>query len=287
MLPGCYEQSASSPHPRNRTLLFTVKDKPGSLDACLKVFKDGNINLSRIQSYPSKTSKYDYDFTVQLVAGDAASDELIARLETEGGAIGAKLVSDDYSESTHATPWFPRRLSDLDAFADKTLEHGAELSADHPGFTDDQYRRRRAEITQIAKTYRTYILVLLIIYTRGMEIPRIEYTKEEVDTWRTVYTALKELYPTHACRQHQYVFPLLEQNCGYSPDTIPQLEDISRFLKRTLFLRSGLRSDNHQKYKCRMHWVHPQTGHGIVELERLFEWIGVSRLSRHPIRPAP
>lgn len=48
---------------------------------------------------------------------------------------------------------------------------------------------------------------------------------------REVYTKLVEKFPTHACREHQYVFPLLEQNCGYGPDRIPQLEDVSRFLK--------------------------------------------------------
>lgn len=44
----------------------------------------------------------------------------------------------------------------MDSFAVKTLEYGAELSADHPGFTDDAYRKRRAEITAKAKTFRTY-----------------------------------------------------------------------------------------------------------------------------------
>lgn len=39
------------------------------------------------------------------------------------------------------------------------------------------------------------------------------------------------MYRTHACREHQYVFPLLEQNCGYSDKNIPQLETVSRFLK--------------------------------------------------------
>jgi phenylalanine-4-hydroxylase len=42
---------------------------------------------------------------------------------------------------------------------------------------------------------------------------------------------LKELYPTHACKQYNYIFPLLEQNCGYGPDAIPQLQDVSDFLQ--------------------------------------------------------
>lgn len=39
------------------------------------------------------------------------------------------------------------------------------------------------------------------------------------------------MYPTHACREHQYVLPLLVQNCGYNDQKIPQIEQISRFLK--------------------------------------------------------
>ena len=39
------------------------------------------------------------------------------------------------------------------------------------------------------------------------------------------------MYPTHACREFNHIFPLLEANCGYGPDNIPQLEDVSRFLK--------------------------------------------------------
>jgi phenylalanine-4-hydroxylase len=45
-----------------------------------------------------------------------------------------------------------------------------------------------------------------------------------------VYEKLARLYPTHACKEHQFVFPLLIQNCGYGPESIPQLQDISNFL---------------------------------------------------------
>ena len=46
-----------------------------------------------------------------------------------------------------------------------------------------------------------------------------------------MFNKLTDLYTKHACWEHQYVFPLLVQNCGYRADNIPQLEDISRFLK--------------------------------------------------------
>lgn len=48
---------------------------------------------------------------------------------------------------------------------------------------------------------------------------------------KEVYTTLKGLYITHACREYLEAFQLLERFSGYREDNIPQLEDVSRFLK--------------------------------------------------------
>ena len=65
----------------------------------------------------------------------------------------------------------------------------------------------------------------------GDKIPRIDYTKEEVATWGTVFRSLTKLYKEHACEEHNRVFPLLIENCGFREDNIPQLQDVSDFLK--------------------------------------------------------
>lgn len=72
---------------------------------------------------------------------------------------------------------------------------------------------------------------LLLYFPSGQPIPRVEYTKQEIETWGVVFRNLTKLYPKYACKEHNHVFPLLIENCGYREDNIPQLEDISNFLK--------------------------------------------------------
>lgn len=119
-----------------------------------------------------------------------------------------------------AVPWFPRKIKDLDQFANRILSYGSELESDHPGFTDKVYRERRKQFADIAFAYK-----------HGSPIPRVNYTAEEIKTWSIVFDELTKLYPTHACEEFNNIFTLLQQNCSYRADSIPQLEEVSQFLK--------------------------------------------------------
>lgn len=78
---------------------------------------------------------------------------------------------------------------------------------------------------------RKYFADIAFNYKHGQPLPYVEYAPEEVATWGAVFRKLTDLYPTHACKEHNHVFPLLIENCAYREDNIPQLEDVSNFLK--------------------------------------------------------
>ncbi|NP_001027850.1 phenylalanine-4-hydroxylase [Takifugu rubripes] len=198
--------------------IFSLKQEVGPLTKALKLFEEKGINLTHIESRPSRTNTGQYEFFINVdTSCSQALDEVIDSLRTE---ISGHVHELSRNKEKDTVPWFPNDIQDLDRFANQILSYGSELDSDHPGFTDQVYRLRRKEFADIAYNYR-----------HGQPIPRVEYTEDEKATWGKVFRELKTLYPTHACREHNRVFPLLEKYCGYKEDNIPQLEDVSRFLQ--------------------------------------------------------
>jgi len=64
-----------------------------------------------------------------------------------------------------------------------------EINKDHPQFTDMEYRKRRDYIAAVSKSH---IL--------GKEIPILDYTKEENETWKKIYSRLGE-YHSQVCTE--------------------------------------------------------------------------------------
>ncbi|KAL0279787.1 UNVERIFIED_CONTAM: hypothetical protein PYX00_001268 [Menopon gallinae] len=213
------------------SVVFGLKNQVGGLAHALQVFESLGVNVVHIESRPSKRRESEYDVLVNVECDNVTMEQLVARLRQQVQAINLKQY-DEGEELPPPTPssmasfdfgdmmWFPRKISDLDN-AQRVLMYGSELDADHPGFKDPVYRKRRVQFAEIANSYKY-----------GNPIPKVQYTPEEIKTWGTVFRELHRLYVLHACREYLENWPQLVKYCGYREDNIPQLQDVNVFLKR-------------------------------------------------------
>jgi len=199
-------------------LIFSLNEEVGALAKALNIFEKFGVNLLHIESRLSRQNKNDHEFYVECDNTMGSLTDAIKVLRNESKYL--HILSRAHKTIDESVPWFPRKIRDLDQFANRILSYGAELDSDHPGFRDVLYRKRRKEFADIANNYR-----------HNQPIPRVTYTEQEINTWATVFRELTKLYPTHACKEFNNIFPLLIDNCGYNESNIPQLEDVSRFLQ--------------------------------------------------------
>ncbi|RUS71624.1 hypothetical protein EGW08_020616 [Elysia chlorotica] len=209
------------------TVVFSINNHVGQLATALRIFQENKINVVHIESRKSRKADALYDIYVDVETDHIRLEELVNRLKRDVASITFNELTVPMTPPAltkaacmEKVPWFPRTAADLDECAHNVLMYGTELDAEHPGFKDTVYRERRKQFTDLAMQF-----------THGSEIPYVEYTPEEVATWGTVFRELMKLYPSHACREYLANIPLLVEHCGYREDNVPQLEDISRFLK--------------------------------------------------------
>ena len=204
-------------------ILMQLDDRSGALHEVLKYFWKHDVNLTRIESRPT-ASDGTFEFFVDFEGrpGEPHVEKLLATLSATTRRM---LVVDAGAE--RSVPWFPRAAGDLDAVANRVLDAGTDLEADHPGFSDGQYRARRAELAALALAHR-----------HGATIPEIAYTADETATWCAVYARLKGLQAEFACREYREILPRLEAACGGAwAARVPQQHEISSFLERTTGFR--------------------------------------------------
>jgi phenylalanine-4-hydroxylase len=91
-----------------------------------------------------------------------------------------------------------------------------ELTADHPGFADAEYRSRRNAIAALALAYR-----------EGDPVPEVPYTEAEHGVWRQVWAKLAPLHDRYACVQY-----LRSADRAPLPrDRIPQLGEVNHLIE--------------------------------------------------------
>jgi len=221
VLHDASDSISSSSHPSlnsfdsNRTSVLIMTDRVGVLHDVLRFFWKHDVNVTRIESRPcTKLGKFDFFVDLEGQTGDYVVDRLLLDLKRFDG-LDKVLILDDKEVN-----WFPRHVSELDLIANRTLDAGTDLKADHPGFHDPVYRARREELAKFSQEHKW-----------DKSISRIDYTKEEISTWITVWDRMEPLLEKYACKEYLSSLELMKDHCEYSCDNIPQQKDISSFLQ--------------------------------------------------------
>ncbi|OBS68045.1 hypothetical protein A6R68_03414, partial [Neotoma lepida] len=236
-------------------VVFSLKNEVGGLVKALRLFQEKHVNMVHIESRKSRRRSSEVEIFVDCECGKTEFNELIQLLKFQTTIVTLNppenIWTEEEGKELEDVLWFPRKISELDRCSRRVLMYGSELDADHPrlqGFKDNVYRQRRKYFVDVAMGYKygagmqKQMRIFAAIHIPKIAlreihqpIPRVEYTEEETKTWGIVFRELSKLYPTHACREYLKNFPLLTKYCGYREDNVPQLEDVSRFLKE----RSG------------------------------------------------
>lgn len=194
------------------SICFGLKDKPGALEEALRFFRYNKIDMTRIYSQWSKTEKA-VSFFVDMHVDPSHQRVKNLLRDLSENCLYADLIG------SRDVPWFPVTEQDVDEIATLVLAGGEDLEADHPGFKDQEYRRRRATIADAAFRYKL-----------GNRIEDIDYTQDEINCWSAIWDRLMDLLPKHACDEYLVALDLMKKEAGYSRNRIPQLQDINEFV---------------------------------------------------------
>lgn len=205
------------------SMLMEITDRVGVLHDVLRYFWKYDVNICRIESRPIHVSSKDgkqpkkFDFFVDMEGSIEKDDNIRKVLNAlkESQFVDKLLILD--AKNVH---WFPTHVSEIDLIANRVLDAGQDLEADHPGFLDPVYRTRRAELAEHA-----------LKHTMDQPIQRIIYTDAEKSVWAAVWDKMETLWDQYACQEYIQALTQMRYHCGYDRTTIPQQQDISLYLQ--------------------------------------------------------
>ncbi len=90
------------------------------------------------------------------------------------------------------------------------------LNQDHPGYTDEEYKKRRNEIASCNQDYNIL-----------EPIPYMKYLENENNLWKKLYNKLSPMINKYGCKEFKENFEYLQKIKIFNENEIPQLNDIN------------------------------------------------------------
>ncbi|CAD8116452.1 unnamed protein product [Paramecium sonneborni] len=247
-----------------------TRDYWGSLRNILKSFSNHKINLTDIEALKLSRTHKGQNIVVKLTfekVEDKKYNELIFDLQQRYDQI---LINNDMA--VPMVPWYPRTDEDLKTIG-TIMEVNEENNQDHPQFKDLEYRKRREEIAKLSQAH-------LI----GEPVPYINYTEQEEQTWKKIYSILREKVNLVMSQRYLNNLVKIEQALGFKYK-IPQLRDIDAYLRAEtgfrikathgiLSQREFLNALGHRVFCCTQYIRHHSTPEYTPEPDIVHELVG-------------
>lgn len=189
----------------------------GLLKKILKVFNDRHIDLYSLTGKVIEKDAKGLEACEFEVSFDSAKSGVPELVKEEL----RNLNLDIHFENPKLIPWFPMQESDLDLIGSTLQNPGDGLNQDHPGFLDKEYKKRRDRIADATLGYKM-----------KNPIPKIEYVPEEEQLWTYIFQKVRPLHEVHGCKEYKVAMNNLEKAGLFTPNKIPQLEDLNQFLRK-------------------------------------------------------
>lgn len=196
-----------------------LRDGMGSLGRILKAVETYHGTVAHLESRQSRSEGVMFDVLIKVDMARSNLLQLVRSLRQTSSFGSFSLLSEN--NVNVKAPWFPKHASELDSCNHLMTKYEPDLDMNHPGFADQVYRARRKDIAEIAFSYKY-----------GDPIPHIDYADTENKTWSAVFTRVKELMAKHACAEYIAVFRKLEEEKIFVNERIPQLQEMSDFLRK-------------------------------------------------------
>uniref|UniRef100_A0A672NTP9 Uncharacterized protein n=1 Tax=Sinocyclocheilus grahami TaxID=75366 RepID=A0A672NTP9_SINGR len=137
-------------------VVFSLKNEVGGLVKALKLFQENHVNLVHIESRKSKRRNSEFEIFVDCDSNREQLHEILQLLRKHVNVLEMDAPDNRLPEESEMenVPWFPKKISDLDKCANRVLMYGSDLDADHPGFKDNVYRKRRKYFADLAMSYK-------------------------------------------------------------------------------------------------------------------------------------
>ncbi len=202
--------------PSSLSVMFSLEKAVNGLTQVMGVLQDHNITLNHIESRSSVSDPETKEFLMTIQRNQDSDLKLLDVLDQIKQSVKSLEI---IQGSKDDVVWFPKTLEEMNPCMTRPLY--SELEPSHPGAKDPDYLAHRKNCWEIAQNYKI-----------GTPVPRMEYSENQIKTFGAIFSKLKVLYPTNACKEFNRVFPDLVKECDIREDHIPQMEDISNFVKK-------------------------------------------------------